>query len=99
MSDDPSALHVPRDDDRTRLIWSNILEALDNDSISAMDAAQDFAEQSEDPIGELLLLFTATAGLLGRCLQRYLGPDATRQLIHLTLFENDMAPSTDEVEP
>jgi hypothetical protein len=86
----------PRDDIRAGLIWSNILEALENDSTQALQALVEHAEKVEgDPVDELVLLMTTTAALFGQHLERFLGPDKTREYLHALLFDNDISALAD----
>lgn len=86
----------PRDNIRAGLIWSNILEALENDSTQAMQALLDHAENVEgNPVDELVLLMTTTAALFGQHLERFLGPDKTREYLHALLFDNDISALAD----
>lgn len=83
----------PRDHARARLIWANVLEALDGDSTDAMAALIKHAEKADnadDAIDELVLLMTTTAALFGRHLEGFLGPDKTREFLHLLLLNNDI---------
>lgn len=88
MTDDD--LDIELDNDRTRIIWVNVLECIDNDSTDALEAARDFANRQDNPEFELHMLFTVTAGLLSRFLLRELGEDRMRQMIGALLHDLEL---------